>query len=208
MSYTPMLYPKEIYIHTFKCISDTYIFMCDDISSVQSSPYSWLSPPLYLKPLFIPGNDSKLDIPILGTFCLSLCLQGGKDANLGATIWIPLTVTPYGDRLEPKANDYVPDVVIQNVLELNDLFLAKSANGDNDDNEDARPGNPAIDGIRSNVTRPFRSLSTGNAGQVVTTALDEENGTRCLDKTRRRFAVSLLADMDSCSSSSSSADFS
>lgn len=108
-------------------------------------------------------------------------------------------MTPYGDRLEPKTKDYVPDLVIKTVLELNDILLPPPCD-DNGVVEDAA----VVEETRSQC-RPFRSLSTGNAAKV--TQLDDE-GNRRLDKTHRRFAVSLLADMDSCSSSSSSADFS
>lgn len=112
-----------------------------------------------------------------------------------------MTVTPYGDRLEPKTKDYVPDLVISDVLELTDILLpsTKPTRDDDEGCDDAR-----VEETRS-LSRPFRSLSTGNAAKV--TQLDEE-GNRALDKTHRRFAVSLLADMDSCSSSSSSAEFS
>lgn len=138
-----------------------------------------------------PPPPPTIRIGVLPSLALS---QGGIEANLGATIWIPLTVTPYGDRLEPKTKDYVPDLVIQDVLELNDILLPPPQDGEN--------GNEAED-ARSQ-SRPFRSLSTG-AAKV--TQLDED-GNRSLDKSHRRFAVSMLADMDSCSSSSSSAEFS
>lgn len=121
--------------------------------------------------------------------------QGGIEANLGATIWIPLTVSPYGDRLEPQTTDYVPDLVIQNVLELHGILLPPP--NDNDGQSGDLLGERA-------QCRPFRSLSTGNAAKA--TELDAD-GNRSLGKSSRRFAMSLL-DMDSCSSSSSSADFS
>lgn len=127
---------------------------------------------------------------------------------MGATFWIPLTITPYGDRLEPKTKDYVPDVVIQSVLDLNEILLTTNTNEDDancdgqiDDNDGS-----LVEGVRNNLSRPFRSLSTGNAGKV--TQLDDDGNNRALDKSNRRFAVSLLADMDSCSSSSSSAEVS
>lgn len=109
-----------------------------------------------------------------------------------------MTVTPYGDRLEPKTKEFVPDLVIQNVLELSEILLPTTTGDDN-----SGRGGTTVEEARS-MSRPFRSLSTGNATQ----RLEGEDGHRTLDKTPRRFAMSLLADMDSCSSSSSSAEFS
>lgn len=131
---------------------------------------------------------------------------------MGATIWIPLTVTPYGDRLEPQTTDYVPDLIIKNVLELSEILLPpppkptpEGSDGVDDAGDVTGVVKPLEPG-RSLTMRPFRSLSTGNAKL---THMDD-NGNRSLDKSLpRRFAMSMLADLDtSCSSNSSSAEFS
>lgn len=112
-------------------------------------------------------------------------------------------MTPYGDRLEPKTKDYVPDVVIQTVLELNEILLPTNDN----DNDGAAAAQRRIE-ARS-LARPFRSLSTGPGGAAkVVTQLDEDGNRGMMMRNKAHLHFSVLADLESCSSSSSSVEFS